>query len=122
MRYKIDRSSADLPNWIPLQIIWVVNRLLGDDSAHELNFEEQGAAASLCIDERMQTVWREVFRKSQGGGYLHPAKIEALNPYSRAIEWMNKLAKSLDRLHDKRSSAELRTLRRGPHPVSLTRT
>jgi hypothetical protein len=99
---KIDRSSTDLPDWIPTQIIWTVNRLVGDDATSELTPDEKAVAAALCIDERMQTVWREVFRKSESGGFLYPAKIEALNPYSRGLAWTGRLVRSFERARDDR--------------------
>jgi hypothetical protein len=103
----MDDDSIVLPDWIPLPIIREIHRLVDDDLTCRTP-AEKAVAAALCIDERMETVWREIFRKSERGGFLYPAKIGALNPYSRALEWEAKLIRSFERARDDRFSPDIK--------------
>ncbi len=80
----------------------------GDEDAPK----KQLIAARLCLDKRMENVWRQLLRTRGKSQYVYPARPDALNPFSLAIEFARERIAVLEHLGETDSLSEIKWLQR----------
>ena len=80
------------------------------DYEFDPNPENELIARRLCRDSQMQSVWTRLLRPLQGGHFRYPASLDGLNPFLRAIEYLNSRIERLGKVRDSESLSEVRWL------------
>src|SRR6516162_3580366 len=64
----------------------------------------------LILDQRMERVWKELYRRHRTGEFFHPARPEGLNPWPQWAEYCRRRAERLRQIGGAKNLSEAASL------------